>query len=204
MKDFLKSSGLKPVPLVVFCGARGSGKDTAAKALSWPRTAFATNPKRVAGLLYGLGGFFLEDAGKDDPIVGTITEAGYALPQEWKDQRTTSRQVVRTVAEGLKDLTGNRSIWAMSWLNWCYVKACQEKTPFVLTDMRFPEEIAVVRPLNPTVIHIVGRGDRDSHVSDVPVEIKPGDYVIHNTRDIRYLHDRVKQCVINAYGAIKL
>lgn len=181
--------GLQPIPLLVFCGARGCGKDTAAQAVSWDKSAFADNVKGAADLIFGVPLSEVHGSAKDEPLHDTLPNAGYMLPEFLKNSQ---RAVVRDVAESLKAHYTNRYLWAASWLNTAYRTHLLAGEPLVLTDMRFPEEEEIVRTLSPLVIHIdrdIGR--RDGHVSDVPIKPKPGDYIVNNDGTVEELHAKV-------------
>ena len=61
----------------------------------------------------------------------------------------------------------------------------------IVPDVRFENEAELVRE-HGVLIHLVGRGGIEgNHASENPIEFKPGDIVIDNSRDLAWLHGQI-------------
>lgn len=186
--------------LIALVGGKGCGKDTAAGVLlreyGFKKIAFA-DPIKDMCLALGL-----TDAQVHDP-------EEKEQPVDWLGQATP-----RYVMQTLGTEWGRRMVDPDLWVNAVerrILRAWQnvdEPTYFVLTDVRFPNEIEMARDLGALVIHIRrGRQSwwqrlkaRFAHQSERPLPVLPGDTVLRNDGTVEDLHEKV---VAACYGRLE-
>ena len=151
-------------------GLAGSGKDTAAKALTdrgWRRIAFADRLKEIAyelgwdGLKDERGRKFLQD-------IGSVARA--YDKQFWIDEAT---QVLN------------------------YVSTAFRKVPRVWTDVRFENEAQFIRDRGGIIIRVI-RPDlvsHDTHESEVEQHSISADYTVVNAGTIEDLHAMIRNII---------
>lgn len=175
-------------PVIALCGHAFSGKDSAAKPLlnnGWRRVAFAT-PLRSALL-------------RLNPIVDEFDTAHSLVTRVgWDDAKKlpeVRRLLQRLGTEAGRDIHGQD----------CWVKLAAKAIdaadcPVVITDLRFPEELPLVRYYGGKVIWIErpGVGPVNGHKSDNLAWLKDkADHVIVNDGTIEELHAKIRE-VANA------
>lgn len=166
--------------LIGFAGRKRSGKDTAAailREIGFVRTSFA-EPIRtyVAGLL----GWTMEelDARKEEPI-------------DWLEGRT-ARQMMQTLGTEWGRQMVSNDLWIMAW--WRRYRSYHDAgIPVSITDVRFPNEAALIHSLGGFVIEIERPGlpAMDSHASEEPLPREMIDGVLVNDCDLIAFRSRV-------------
>lgn len=158
--------------LIGIAGQARSGKDTLADYLldnlsdDWTRSSFA------------------------DPLKAMLSVIGVDCSDDKKavvsdDYGVTPRHMMQTLGTewGRNLIDGDIWVKAFARLN---AGKC-----VIVPDVRFENEAELVRE-HGVLIHLVGRGGIEgSHVSENPIEFKPGDIVIDNSRDLAWLHGQV-------------
>ena len=170
-------SGLEPTPLVGFVGLKRSGKDTAAQALvdrGWTRMAFADPLKEMSMKLRGV--WVQVPAGVElDAVIpsvgggllgrgGGFAQYHYVVDalgmEKAKDLVPDVRTLLQTLGTDCVRGTFGSTAWAeLAEQN--IHEALMRGESIVLTDVRFDEELDLVRRLGGITIG-VWRGDLDS------------------------------------------
>lgn len=180
------------VDIVAFCGAAGSGKDTAAHALDdYTQVRFAEPV--YAGLL------------AMDPLIdfcrvnGAIYLSDITKEEGWdraKEYTEVRRLLQKYGTEAGRDIHGQN----------CWVDICKKKIHQLLsegkrvkvTDCRFTNEAMMLRNRGAAVIRIAGPSRREgvitSHSSEAGIPDEFVDYHIENNGTIEQLHKVVKWC----------
>lgn len=171
------SSGLEPTPLVGFVGLKRSGKDTAAQALvdrGWTRMAFADPLKEMSMKLRGV--WVQVPAGVElDAVIpsvgggllgrgGGFAQYHYVVDalgmEKAKDLVPDVRRLLQTLGTDCVRGTFGSEAWTeLAERN--IHEALTRGESVVLTDVRFDEELDLVRRLGGITIG-VWRGDLDS------------------------------------------
>lgn len=169
--------GLEPTPLVGFVGLKRSGKDTAAQALvdrGWTRMAFADPLKEMSMKLRGV--WVQVPAGVElDAVIPSVGDGllghggGFAQyhyvvdalgMEKAKDLVPDVRTLLQTLGTDCVRGTFGSTAWAeLAEQN--IHEALTRGESVVLTDVRFDEELDLVRRLGGITIG-VWRGDLDS------------------------------------------
>ena len=176
--------------LIGIAGPARAGKDTLASYLldnlsdDWSRLSFADPLKAMLSVI----GVDCNDDAKaviDDSYGATPRHMIQTLGTEW----------------GRHMIDGDIWVKAFARLN---AGKC-----VIVPDVRFENEAALVRE-HGVLIHLVGRGGIEgNHASENPIEFKPGDIVIDNSRDMAWLMSQVDgnavlgDFVNNTQGEIK-
>lgn len=165
----------KPSTLMRLIGIAGparAGKDTLASYLldnlsdDWSRSSFA------------------------DPLKDMLRAIGVDCSDDKKavvsdDYGVTPRHMMQTLGTewGRHMIDGDIWVKAFARLN---AGKC-----VIVPDVRFENEADLVRE-HGVLIHLTGRGGIEgNHASENPIEFKPGDIVIDNSRDLAWLHSQV-------------
>lgn len=163
--------------IIGFAGPAGSGKDTCGSFFimqGYNHLSFATPLKKA-----------LEAMGLGNPL--TIAEKEAYIPKlgvTW-----------RHCAQTLGTEWGRQLIHPDIWVK--LAENTLEKNPefyYVLTDVRFENEAAMIRRNKGIVCHIKGRAmgtGNDRHASEQSLDIDLNDWVVHNTRDLDYLYKQL-------------
>lgn len=167
--------------LIGLCGAAQAGKDTAASYLvaeGWTRIAFADALKQT---LYDT-----------DPLVqDNETGAIYRLQQvvdlegwEWAKANTEARALLQRLGVAVRD-----NVHPDSWLDAAFDQM-KHTGKYVITDCRFPNELAEVKNYNGILVNIV-RPNHDNpageHISETAWHGAEFDWTINNNLDTEYL-----------------
>lgn len=170
--DFFSIPDATLMRLIGIHGPARSGKDTLASYLlsnlsdDWTRSSFA------------------------DPIKNMLTAIGVDCSDDAKASidecfGVTPRHMMQTLGTewGRHMIDGDIWVKAFARLN---AGMC-----VIVPDVRFENEAALVRE-HGVLIHLTGRGGIEgNHASENPIEFKPGDIVIDNSRDLSWLHAQV-------------
>ncbi len=171
--------------LIGLAGRARSGKDTAAAYLAerygLVSMAFAAPIKEMVGVLLGVPAQALDGVLKEEPLegLGVSPRALYqTLGTEW-GRELVHPDLWQWVAERrllMLELAGGTRYAGV-----------------VFSDVRFPNEAAWIRARGGTVVHIV-RPEAPAvraHVSELGLEVEPGDLVVRNDDTLETLHARL-------------
>ena len=157
--------------VVGFCGYAQSGKDTAASFLTergWTRLAFADALRDSVYKLNPLVPMPLEDAPDHWARVQDLVDwKGWDVAKvEYPEIRQLLQRMGTEVG---RDLYGE-NFWVDRVL--AQIKGISQHSHYVVTDVRFPNEVEAVRSVGGKVFRIyrAGVGAVNSHVSDTGVD----------------------------------
>lgn len=158
--------------VIGFTGLKGSGKDTAARALlsqGWEKIAFADTLREVCKLVYGL-----TDEQMLNPNLKEITLEQFPFK--------SPRQILQTVGTEMfrNNIPGS---WVNAWkLKTQAALYAGKSYGVVVTDFRFPDEADAIRSFGGTLIRIVRQGQvsTDLHESERYIPTLPVDFEITN------------------------
>lgn len=180
--------------IIALAGRRGSGKDTAAAALTgYLEIKFASALKSAASVLFGLDpSFFCRNDLKDSPCNALNGSTPRAVLQ-WLGTDVMQHHLA---ASGLIPGIG-RGFWASRIID--RIIQMPEGTPIVISDMRFPHELQMLRDrFGSRVVSVrIMRPNtvEDPHESEQVVDKLPVDYVIANTGSIEDLQKGINTLV---------
>jgi hypothetical protein len=170
---------MNEVKIIGFHGEAGSGKDASGAYLmahGWARLSFAS------------------------PIYDMLELIGFGRPttQAEKDALIPEFGVSwRHAAQTLGTEWGRQMINPDLWLLVAgrMVRNSPPAARFVVTDVRFPNEAAMIRAAGGKVVHLKGRkaDGTKPHASEEPLPILEGDIVVHNdTEGLDTLHEKLR------------
>ena len=170
--DFFSLSDDTPMRLIGIAGPARAGKDTL-----------------CSYMLDNLGGVWLRSSFAD-PLKEMLRAIGVDCSDDAKavvsdDYGVTPRHMMQTLGTewGRHMIDGDIWVKAFARLN---AGKC-----VIVPDVRFENEADLVRE-HGVLIHLTGRGGIEgNHASENPIEFKPGDIVIDNSRDLAWLHGQV-------------
>lgn len=166
-------------PLIGISGAAGAGKDTLASHLApfgYVRVAFADPLREMALAIDPLIDVWDDVGGIRLYLSDLVSDFGW---DEAKKNPEVRRFLQRLGTEGVRNFFG-----ADTW-----VRLAEERiadlgdVPVVITDVRYPNEVELVRRLGGLWCH-VNRPDAAAvpgHVSEEALDMADADVVIHNT-----------------------
>lgn len=171
--------------VVAFCGAKGSGKDTAAGAIINEvriQINFSDPLKNTVKELFGFTDEEIHDPKLKEVIVG-----------RWPYQ--SPREVLQLFAT-----EGIRTIWPDLWMqNWEKKVNESVNRNIVVTDLRFQNEFDLIRSMSSMIIRIDNPEQDDNkysgHESEQIYKTFKVDAVIVNDGSIDQLHKKVKELV---------
>lgn len=171
--------------LIGFCGRAGSGKDSAAAVLvaaGWTRVAFADGVKEMA---YDIDPVVRNKVGTPMPLAGLVDVVGWDRAKELPDVR---RFLQRLGTEGVR-----RHLGDSVWVDLAAEKIDAVGGPVVVTDVRFPNEVEMVRLLGGVVVRVERPGVAAvvAHSSETAVDGVPPDLTLLNDGDLEQLARRV-------------
>jgi hypothetical protein len=170
--------------IIGFSGRKYNGKDTAAKQLindGYTPMSFAEPIKDVAKMLFGFS---------ENQVNGTQKEE---LDVRWNTTPRAALQFIGTEVfrEQIQKLLPE--IGADFW-----VKSLENRIPsntnVVITDVRFPNEVAMIHRLGGKVIRVrrALAENPDTHISEQHIDLLDADYDIDNNGTVEELHRTVK------------
>lgn len=179
--------------IVGLCGYARSGKDCAAQALiadGFERIAFAD---AVREALLALDPDLAYDGANPQSVVDAVTLYGWDRAKGERDMR---RLLQRMGTEAGRNIHGPDC-----WVNIARRKIEATTANVVLTDVRFPNEAAMVRELGGHVIRIdrPGVGPVNGHASEA-LAFEP-DAVIENSGTVEELHAKVRELCLEPVHA---
>lgn len=179
-------------------GLKGSGKDTAARALydlGWTRAAFA-DPLR--DMLYML-----------DPLIGDAdgTQPNAMRWQEYMDavgyDQAKKHPEVRRLMQVFGTEVMRQQYGQDAWVNLMAEKIRREPGNYVLTDVRFDNEAKMVHAFGGFMVRIERDGlSADGHASEAGISDDLIDAVISNNSDVGALHLQMRG-VAKVLGAVR-
>lgn len=169
---------VRKVTVVGFTGYSQCGKDTAASFLTergWTRLAFAD---ALRDSVYRLNPLVLTGAGiKNVRVQDIVDDIGWDVAKvEYPEIRQLLQRMGTEVG---RDLYGE-NFWVDRVL--AQIKALSQYSHYVVTDVRFPNEVDAVRSVGGKVFRIYreGVGAVNTHISDTGVDDLEVDGVILN------------------------
>lgn len=196
--------------VVAFCGPKYCGKDTAAKGLLNLPINLTHDVFRLAKMAEGVKSICREAFGYDDDLLEdpvlkeTKTETYPFIEPRW---------AMMDIANWFRDHY-SPDVWCQRW-----ERVALEADPYwachVMTDMRFPEELAMIQRLGGLVIYIhrqeaedalsakQGAGDAMAlNPSEAHYKLlrESAEATIYNDTSIEHLHSQVQSIVRNRYG----
>lgn len=171
--------------VIGLCGYAGAGKDAAAQGLTsmgWTRVAFA-DPLRQA-LLNLNPTVHCVGTGQRTRLSEAVAEHGWDKCKSWPE--------VRQLLQRLGTEAGRNIHGPDCWVSIARRKIDGLSGNVVITDVRFLNEVNLIRELGGMVIRIErhGVGPVNSHVSDV-MPFEP-DEVITNDGSVAELHSKIQ------------
>lgn len=173
--------------LIGLTGRKQSGKSTVAKILAvdhnFIERSFAAPIRQFTAELLGLTPDQLEQE-KEAPIA-------------WLDGKVSPRQIMQRMGTEF----GRQMVHPELWVRRALLGAqgyLDTGRHLVVSDVRFANEATAIRELGGVILHL-RRPDADSHtdthVSEIPLPVKFGDFFVHNLGDIFALEDSVKHVI---------
>lgn len=174
--------------IIGFVGKRRSGKDTAARIL----TQIGYESVKFAGALKEMLRTYLRYVGVEDSHIEEMVEGGLKeMPNaQFCDQ--SCRWAMQTLGtEWGRDLIGKEL-----WVN-AAIARCLQFDHVVVTDARFPNEVAALKNIGAKIIRIKRPGPQtyDTHESEILISSIPVDFEIINDSTIDVLHQKVLQLI---------
>lgn len=168
--------------IIAIAGQRGHGKTTAAQALEqigWRHINFADTLKEAVELVYGIPVFV-----QNDPLLKEKTLDAYPF----KSPREILQQVGTEMFRSYIDDT-----WIQAWS-----RRVQSYSHIVCSDLRFPNEAALVKSLggvsvrivNPSIIHTDAASKHASETYELLVDV-----TIMNDGTVADLHNKMKALI---------
>jgi hypothetical protein len=174
--------------LIALCGYPGAGKDEIAKYLverhGWYRVSFA-DPMRRA--LLAIDPWVKVQEGVFHPLTEIIDEWGWDYAKRAIPEIRTLLQRMGT--EAGRDIHGENC-----WVDLASKLIKNTVGSVVVTDLRFPNELAAVRKLGGTVVHVVrpGVGKVNEHASEQMDYYEASHLAVSNDGDLGDLHRSVE------------
>ncbi|WP_274585837.1 hypothetical protein V9W64_10630 [Neisseria leonii] len=181
--------------IIGLTGKAGSGKSTAANIISrnfgFVQVSFAEPVKRAVKEIFGLSHWFdLNDPQvKDSLIPGTDVTYRHALQTLGTDWGR------KMIAEDL-------------WVDQVRRRLQYDYLNAVVTDVRFPDEAAMIRKMGGKIVHIERRNrsaaaGTDSHESEAGIEFRPRtDLKLDNNSNLQTFEAAVIRLVKDLYGGV--
>lgn len=172
--------------LVGLWGYAGSGKDTAAEALvadGWRRDAFAD---RMRTALYAL----------NPKVVGSARVSDLVADFGW-DRAKRECLEVRELLQRFGTEAGRSVLGENVWVD-ALMRNVQPGERVVVTDMRFPNELAAIRGAGGLTVAILRRdyGPVNGHVSETALaDLGLFDVVLENDGTVADLHEQIRAAV---------
>lgn len=176
--------------LIGFVGRRRSGKDTAAKAL----VAQGFAPVKFAGALKEMLKAYFLYVGVPAHEIDLLIEGDYKEMICGRLCGQSPRWAMQTLGtEWGRNLIGD-SLWVDACLDRCHL--LMGRSPVVVTDVRFENEVAGLQGIGGKIIRITRPGTAtDAHESERLIDTLPADFEIENNSTIDKLHENVLKIV---------
>ena len=171
--------------IIGIAGYKGSGKDTAGSVLiqnyGFTRVSFAKPIKDLVSNMFGIDRYVIEGSCeltrelREDPKQGA-----YGLSQ---------RKLLQDIGTGLRHIV-HKDIWCDM-----LIKECDPNENYVITDVRFPNEVEAINKDGGFVIGIKRPGHNgDGHESEHALDNTALPYIVHNDgtmEDLKLKIDRL-------------
>lgn len=190
-----------PMPRVIgLHGVARSGKDTTAGFLAeygYERLAFADALRNGLYALNPIVG--ADNRGRLVRVQEVVDEVGWddAKAYRLSDEGDPEIRVLlqRLGTEVGRDLISD-TVWVDIVLN--QIKKGGAGRRFVITDVRFPNELAALRNISAEMWKISrkGYGSVNAHASDAGIDDQYFDVLIHNDSDLETLHTKVTKALL--------
>ena len=188
--------------IIGLCGLIGSGKGTVAEHLmrqhDFIGVSFAETLKDAAACIFGWDRDMLE---------GDTTESRYEREQtdDWWSERlgfvVSPRSMLQFMGTEVMRDNLHPEIWALATemrilgMEEMFVKSVGQKPNFVISDVRFPNEIAMIRRNGGKIWHVqrgplpdwFGKDDPSIHESERAWNNEPMDATIHNNGTVEQM-----------------
>lgn len=196
------------IPLIGLCGYAQSGKDTVAghlvKTHDWSRVAFAD---ALREMLYALDPIVdtsinpIYEFGVDEPHMLIIEERLREIVDvtSWDDAKTTVPEV-RELLQRLGTEAGRTILGEHTWVSLGEEKIEEAvPRPVVVSDCRFPNEVAMIRRRGGTLAWIDRPGTKavNAHASEHSVTAEDCHTIISNDGTLDDLFTQVDLLVVN-------
>lgn len=178
-------------PLVVgICGAKAHGKDTAAQVLidnyGFERVSFADGLRKTVCTALRCNESYFLDPDKKEEID----------PRTGKSRRFWLQHI---------GTEGFRSLWEDVWVEWWRAEVLSGRYDrVVVTDLRFPNELAAIRRLENTLVLRITNPNKpvnnDAHASELHYASFDVDKDILNDKTIDALHGNTERAVMDRFG----
>lgn len=185
-----------PHSLVAFTGLKGSGKDTAAAVLAansgHTPIQFAVYMKNMLLSLAVAQGASLEEA--NELVNGSIESK--ETPSIYFNNHTP-----RHAMQTLGTEWGRKLLGEDFWVNCVRDKLlAHPNQKFGLTDMRFPNELAMIKELGGTTVRVerASHAYVDTHASEISILTLPVDFIIRNDSTLERFENDVAS-IFQAY-----
>lgn len=177
----------RPAHLVGLTGYAQSGKDTSAGFMAehgFQRLAFADALKNLAVLA---GPEFADRTDYIRPLADIVEQYGWEYA---KASVGGVREFLQDLGVGVRDIIGSET-----WVN-VVLRQLQPGGLYVITDVRFPNEVQAIRRAGGTIARVQrpGTGAVNAHVSEA-FDGSEADWTIRNDGDLDQLRDRVDEFV---------
>lgn len=208
------------VNLIGFAGGQGSGKDTAAKYFKelcgdkeWEVKKFATNLKIMTAILLNCTVEDLEDRKFKDNFLGeewdcyrTKNYNGETLYASLKEAQKNENNLTiqrksltpREVMRKLGTDFGRDMIHPEVWVRSLFSGYVAEKSKWLITDVRFPNEVNAIKIRGGVVVNIVNSSSNNfyNHKSETSLgDHTEFDFIIDNSTTFRNLETQVKKLI---------
>lgn len=166
-------------------GYKSAGKDTFAEYMQTKRVyvkyAFATPLKKACQTL-----FLLSEQQLHDPIEKEVIDSRWNL---------SPRQMFQFLGTDVMRNQIHSDFWLQHFLHWYQNHKEQD---IIVTDVRFQNEVDIIKQCGGIIIRINRQISQDDHVSERGIsELHGIDYVIENTSSLEDYHHRIDDFFLN-------
>lgn len=194
----------KRTPLVGLCGYAQSGKDTAATWLTkngWVRVAFADTLRQILRALNPIVATEIHQVysyGEENPVsYASVDRRVDALVNLYGWEQAKKNDEVRALLQRLGTEAGRNIIGEHLWvlLGEQSIEAADQ--PVVVTDVRFPNEVQMIRRRGGTLVWVSRPdvGPVNKHASEHSVTAEDCDVVVVNDGTVVDLHEKMRLVV---------
>lgn len=171
---------VNPVPLLAFAGWAGSGKDTAADLIGWPKRAWA-DPVYAAAI--AIDPFILDE---QLPFPARLSDVVNAYG--WDNCKRTFPEVRRLLQ--VVGTEAGRGIHGHD----CWVRLANLTGPACFVGTRFHNEIQAIRSAGGAVVWVErpGIGTANGHASEHQLGPRACDYILRNDGDLADLEENIR------------
>lgn len=177
--------------IVGFAGRRRSGKDTAAQVLvqaGFERVLFAGPLKNMIRCL-------LREQGVPDDVTEAMIEGHLKeTPSPFLNGRS-ARHAMQTIGTEWGRELIDENLWVDATM-----RAARQHRRVVITDCRFPNEVAAIKAAGGTVVRVTRPWtSTDTHPSEALIDTLEVDHELVNDGTIGQLQDKVRDLLDNRF-----